>query len=413
MLTPPREVNPGVSEDTSRAIVAAMALSMSRRLGDAAGFKQMLSVGVASVVPPVALPLAGPFPPTQPPVSPPTMPAGRPAGGGKRSTPVWGWFVGVAAVVVLGIWAANALSKRNGGEEPVGQPTAAATLLVAQGTDATATLVTATSTITASVTPSATPVGLVAVLAVGSGRWETDDESGALVANTPVPLPGGQRVKLVSESGVAQVRLPDGSQLFLEAGTEIGLTANATGTTIDLDRGRVLVRGGSTPVEVSSPYAHMALLGPGLLGLYLDPSSLLLEATCLIGDCEVMGTADDVPLRLAIGQASVVGVTNTAGAPDPANFDTYAALAPGLVPLPSATATITSTPTATPTIRPTVRAPTATPPPPATGPATPVPEATVTERPNAPGDPEPTDVPKPPATEPPAATTEPTPEPDG
>jgi hypothetical protein len=203
----------------------------------------------------------------------------------------------------------------------------------------------------------------------------------------------------------------------------MGLTAQATGTVLALDRGRALVRGSSAPVTVDSPFANAALLGPGLLGLYLEPSSLLFEAACLMGECEVIGAADGAPLRLPGGQAAVVGSANTAGAPEAANFDAYAMLAPDLVPRPTATATATATetPTATPTIRPTVRVLTPTPPRP-TAAATNVPEATATDRPNEPGDPEPTDVPKPPATEaptelptepPPPPTTEPTPKPGG
>jgi len=59
VLTPPRAVNPAVSEATSAAIVAAMALSMSQRLADAGSFKRLLPV----IVPPLL--------PTQSPTIPP------------------------------------------------------------------------------------------------------------------------------------------------------------------------------------------------------------------------------------------------------------------------------------------------------------------------------------------------------
>jgi len=205
------------------------------------------------------------------------------------------------------------------------------------------------------------------------------------------------------------VALSDGTQLFLGAGAAMGLTAEATGTTLALDRGRALVRGGGAPVTVGSLFARAALLGPGLLGLSPVRRPALFEAACLVGDCEVIGTADSAPLRLPGGQAAVVGSASTAGAPEPANFDAYAALAPDLVPRPTATATATptETPTATATIRPPTRVPTATPRP-AVVPSTTVPEATATNRPNEPGDPEPTDVPKPPATEVPATEIPPT-----
>ena len=209
-------------------------------------------------------------------------------------------------------------------------------------------------------------------------------------------------MKLISNSGVVQVALADGTQLFLGTGTEMGLTADATGTAIELDRGRALVRGAGAPVTVYSIVdARATLPGAGLMGLYLEPSTLLFEAVCLEGDCVVAGADDSAPWRLIAGQATVVGSNNLAGVPEPANFAAYAALAPDLVPRPTATATATATvtatvtPTATPTIRPTPRVPTTTP---TAVPATTVLEVTATDRPNQPGDPEPTDVPKPPET---------------
>jgi ferric-dicitrate binding protein FerR (iron transport regulator) len=259
-----------------------------------------------------------------------------PAPESAAANPVQGkilyWALGVvalvAALVALGVWAASALGGRNGGGETATQPTAEATEVVAEATDEAA----ATADVVPSPTLVSVAAGQVAVLAAGGGRWETADASGALAANTTVSLPAGQRVTLISDSGVAQVALSDGTQLFLEAGTEMGLTAEATGTTLALDRGQALVRGGGAPVTVGSLFARAALLGPGLLGLYLEPSSLLFEAACLVGDCEVIGTADSAPLRLPGGQAAVVGSASTAGAPKPANFDAYAALAPDLVP---------------------------------------------------------------------------------
>jgi serine/threonine protein phosphatase PrpC len=332
--------------------------------------------------------------------------------GSKRAVASPSWLPlalgGVAALLLISVLAFFLL--RGGNDEPTVTPLAEAT----QPAETAAVVVDAPSP-----TLVAVPAGQVAVLAAGGGRWETGEASGALAANTTVPLPAGQRVTLISDSGVAQVALSDGTQLFLGAGAAMGLTAEATGTTLALDRGRALVRGGGAPVTVGSLFARAALLGPGLLGLYLEPSSLLFEAACLVGDCEVIGTADSAPLRLPGGQAAVVGSASTAGAPEPANFDAYAALAPDLVPRPTATATATptETPTATATIRPPTRVPTATPRP-AVVPSTTVPEATATNRPNEPGDPEPTDVPKPPATElptepPPPPTTEPTPKPGG
>ena len=321
--------------------------------------------------------------------------------GSKRAVAAPSWLpyalAGLAALLIIGAAAFFLLrGLRGSNAEAPSTPVAGATQPTAPA---------AAAIVAPSPTLVVVAAGQVAVLAAGSGRWETADASGALAANTTVPLPAGQRVTLISDSGVAQVALSDGTQLFLAAGAEMGLTAEATGTTLELDRGRALVRSGGAPVTVGSPFASAALLGPGLLGLYLEPSSLLFEVACLVGDCEVMGAADDAPLRLPAGQATVVGSANTAAGPEPANFDAYAALAPDLVPRATATATATptETPTATATIRPTPRVPTSTPRP-TVVPATTVPEVTATGRPSGPGDPEPTDPPKPPATEPAPAT---------
>jgi len=324
--------------------------------------------------------------------------------GSKRAVAAPSWLpyalAGLAALLLVGALAFFLL--RGGDNEPTPTPVAEATQPAA----------TAAGVAASSPTPVAVPAGQVAVLAAGGGRWETDDASGALAANTTVPLPAGQRVRLISDSGVAQVALSDGTQLFLEAGAEMGLTAGATGTSLELDRGRALARGGSAPVTVRSTYARASLLGPGLLGLYLEPSSLLFEAACLMGDCEVMGAADGAPLRLPAGQATVVGSANTAAAPEPANFDAFAALAPDLVPRPTATATATptATPTAMPTLRPTVRASTPTPPRATIAPTTTVPEVTPTNLPG-PVEPGPTNPPKPSATSEPSTTEPPTIEP--
>jgi len=420
VLTPPRTINPAVREETSRAVLAAMSLSMSQRLGDAGAFQQMLPARVAHVSPPVALPSVGPLPPTQPPVPPPTVPAGAHTDSGKRGVPVWGWLVGVATLIGLAVWAAVAFGGKNGGGETTRQPTAAATSVVAVATSEATPLPTDTATIPASATPSASPAGQVAILSATNGRWKTAEDEGELASNATIPLPSGQRVKLISDSGVVQVALADGTQLFLGTGTEMGLTADATGTAIELDRGRALVHGAGAPVTVGSIVDAWATLpGAGLMGLYLEPSTLLFETVCLEGDCVVAGADDSAPWRLLAGQATVVGSNNLAGVPEPADFAAYAPLAPDLVPQPTATATATptETPTATATIRPPTRVPTATPQP-VVVPAATVPEATATNRPDEPGDPEPTDVPKPPATElptepPPPPTTEPTPKPGG
>ena len=81
VLEPPRALNPAVSEETSRAVVAAMSLSMGQRVGDAGAFERLLAGGVA--------PRGS------------VAPVGR-----RRKTPIWAWLVGGAALVALAVWAA-------------------------------------------------------------------------------------------------------------------------------------------------------------------------------------------------------------------------------------------------------------------------------------------------------------------
>lgn len=316
--------------------------------------------------------------------------------GSKRAVAAPSWLPyalgGLAALLAIGALAFFLL--RGGDDEP--SPAVGATP-VAEATGA--------ATAEASPTTVFAPAGQVAVLAAAGGRWEAADGSGgALAAGVGIPLPAGQKVKLISDGGVAQVALADGSQLFLEAGAEMGLTADAVGTALKLDRGRALVSSGGAPITVGSIVdARATLLGAGLLGLYVEPSSLLFEAACLVGDCQVAGSADGAPLVLPPGQTTVVGSGNTAGLPEAADFAPYAALAPGLVPQPTATATLTPTPTATATA--TLRPPALTPRPTATLRPTTAPVVIATETPtrsDTGGGEQPTKPPEPlPPTEPP------------
>ena len=108
VLTPPRQANPAVSAATSAAVVAAMAPTISQRLGGAAAFAGMLPVAAA--------PAKVRTPPAPPPVAP-TMPIGSGGPGNaaaKRGVPIWGWIGGVIALVALAVWAGMAFGGRNG-----------------------------------------------------------------------------------------------------------------------------------------------------------------------------------------------------------------------------------------------------------------------------------------------------------
>ncbi len=141
VLVPPRDANPAVSEETSRAILAAMALSMSQRLGDAAGFGEMLPARIAPIGPvPVALPSIAP-PATMPLAVPPTLPASTPApgrtavrsAGGWRRVPLLSWLLGVVALLALALWAGMALGGLDGGEKADAVATLPATPLSTVG----------------------------------------------------------------------------------------------------------------------------------------------------------------------------------------------------------------------------------------------------------------------------------------
>ncbi len=110
VLTPPRQANPAVSAATSAAVVAAMAPTISRRLGGAAAFAGLLPVAAA--------PAKVKTPPPAPPPVAPTMPLGSGGPGNpaaKRGVPIWGWIGGVIALVALAVWAGMAFGGRDGG----------------------------------------------------------------------------------------------------------------------------------------------------------------------------------------------------------------------------------------------------------------------------------------------------------
>lgn len=252
--------------------------------------------------------------------------------------------------------------------------------------------------------------GQVNVISATSGRWEAGESRGSLSPGQPVLLPEGQPVRITNDSGAAHLILPDGPQIYLEGGAEVDLTATDAATGVELRGGRLLGQTTGTPLVITAFGAVASLPGPGLLGVHLDPASLLLTVSCLQGGCTLSGSADGTPLSLAEGQASIVGSDERAGAPEQADVSPFALMAPDLVrpPTPTATPTATETPTPTATrLLPTAtRPPTATPTRPPTG-ASPTPVPVETEPPGGGTDPEPTSEPPPPTDEP-----EPTTDPD-
>ena len=195
-LTPPHEANPAVSAAASAAVVAAMAPTISRRLESAAAFERLLPAApVRAAEPPPAV--APPTVRTPPPVVaatavPPTLPMGggpdRP--GAKRGVPVWGWLVGVAALVALAVWAGMAFGGRDGGGE---EPEATTGAIVVARTPTSRAQPTATTTPTPRPSPTPRPTRTPTI--------------------TPTPQPRAGDIRVVDRGGVKveQVYVPAGS----------------------------------------------------------------------------------------------------------------------------------------------------------------------------------------------------------
>ena len=111
VLSPPQALNPTVSETTSQAVMAAMTLSISERLGSATALRQALPSGAPDPSPP---PLGGlPLPATLP-VAGRATPGATPSPAARRPAAVWAWLAGAAVLVALALWAVIALRDPNG-----------------------------------------------------------------------------------------------------------------------------------------------------------------------------------------------------------------------------------------------------------------------------------------------------------
>ena len=208
VLSPPRTLNPAVSEATSQAVMAAMTLSISQRLGSVSQLKQALAAD-------------SPAPPPLPPGGPQPLPATLPVVGRaapspaprRPAVPMWGWLAGAAVLVALALWAIIALRDPNGG---AADASPAATLLAGVATEATpqpSATPPANSTAPATPQPSATP----APTQPPSPSPPTSTPSPTQPpTSTPAAEPQLGDVRLVSRGGVAveQVFVPAGSFLM-------------------------------------------------------------------------------------------------------------------------------------------------------------------------------------------------------
>ena len=189
-LTPLAEANRAVSAATSRAIEAAMALSISQRLASASVFTEALPTIVAPTVR-VAPPVVGatlPLGYAPPPLDPPPV-----SSTARHGMPVWGWLFGVAALVALAVWAGMAFGGWNGGgQEP--EATAADAVVVVNTPRPT---VTDRPTATTTPTPRPSPTPRPALTPT--------------ITLTPQPQAGDIRVVNRGGVEVEQVYVPTGS----------------------------------------------------------------------------------------------------------------------------------------------------------------------------------------------------------
>jgi serine/threonine protein kinase len=200
-----------------------------------------------------------------------------------------------------------------------------------------------------------------------------------------------ERMLVVADTTLG-LQLPDGSQLFLEAGTELEVITWAgredSGETILALRQGVIVLEAAGPAQVETLFGYTAVTEGGLLGVVLTERPFYFEAACFIPDCTLLRQGE-VDLPLQAGQTGLwqgeIG--------EEIDYDRYADFA---IIIPTPTATPTSTKTATPSPTPTsTPRPTLTPMPTSTFPPPPPPP------PPPPSPPAPPSSPTPPSPYPP------------
>lgn len=253
-------------------------------------------------------------------------------------------------------------------------------------------IIVVTKDVTATWTPEATPTATI--VNASAAREEivievVSAEGGSLHTLQFAP----DEPMWITATTTLQLRLPDGSDLFLAASSEViieqlaGL-AEATITTLRLSQGTLVVQG--EQAQVVNPFGAAARVTDGVMGVMFTERPFRFSATCFAGTCQLTGDIGG-ELSLKPGQAGFVGGSGQPGEViGAADYSQYAAFAfivptPTLTPLPTATSTVTSTPTPTHTAIPwPTHTPTLPPPPPTQPPPDP------TEPPPDPTEPPPT-----------------------
>ena len=277
----------------------------------------------------------------------------------KRRVPLWVWPVAAAAVLGL------LFIFTRGGD----QPPAAAVLPTLDSTSLPA----------GSPLPAGLPADAdAAFIRVVENGVETD--SGWALPGDGAPL--------VIAGGIAdmQLRLAEGSDLYLAPDTEVALARYGDGYRVQIDEGQVVYHAATAaPVYLGNrPGSWVLVQEPGaLVGVISRGRPLEFVAHCLAGSCTLKGDLHDTPLPLVAGEAGRVGGSGLPESAGPADYGRFSGPA-GVVSTAMATTTTTTTPTAatTPTTAPTATTtpttrPTATRRPPATA------RPTATRRPPA------------------------------
>ncbi len=241
-------------------------------------------------------------------------------------------------------------------------------------------------------------IGLLAVLN-GRGAEEAQQLAVTAVSGGPNPIttatltpppPNEQPInpELEEIKGPTQTILPDGTQLILGEGAVVGILKqaeeNGAGENeLELKLGSIVVATTRAKTIVRNQFGSESSTGNnGRMGVTFNESPFRYEVICFVGECIIAGDLESSPRMLAMGEAGFVGGSGTSETLSEADYASYYAIAPDLVPPPTATPTETATPTPTetPTNTPT-RLPTKTP--------TPTPTATATNTPLPPSGPQP------------------------
>ncbi|MCA9972335.1 MAG: protein kinase, partial [Anaerolineales bacterium] len=192
---------------------------------------------------------------------------------------------------------------------------------------------TPTVTVTNTPVPPATPAATLIILRKDdTATWQVGDDLQRLPEGQLLPI-SHLRVYTALQSNAASLALilPDQTQLFLDANTEIVLTQltgvdGAAVSAVQLRRGQLVGMPDGRPLEIHSPGSTLVRASRGLFGASYQPDSGIFRADCLLGPCLLQQSG--APLSDLAGQQSVdidaAGVLTPRGEPPYAVYATFA-----------------------------------------------------------------------------------------